>query len=344
VTDARNRRRSGPWRRALPWLVAAGLLAAFGVPTAAAVGALPVAPVIGDAHPESGNVSAVVNLTDTPRFVPNSLAANASATLSVELVNQGSFNHTFTMSKVPGIVLNTSWTPTELDAFFATNGTLANVSVAPGTTAWANVTFNSSVGGDTFEFASIVPYQFQAGMWGFVNVSATGPGLQLSDNTTNNLQFVPNVLVASSTHFPLILDVLVTNTGSLGHTFTVSPLDNYSLSVANYTQTLATNPPLVSASVPSGAGGTVWANFTVRGPGFYQYICTVTGHFANGMYGFLYVDVAPPPVQPPPSTALVETWVLLGSGALLGAGILIAVVASFSGRFPRRGSPHDRRH
>jgi uncharacterized cupredoxin-like copper-binding protein len=344
VTDARARRGSGPGRRALPWLVAALLLSALGLPAAAAVGTIPVAPAIGYAHPESGNATAVVNLTDTPRFLPNSLTANESATLSVQLVNPGSFEHTFTLSAIPDFVLNTSWTPTELDAFFAANGSLANVSVAPGTSAWANVSFNDSVGGDSFEFVSVVPYQFQAGMWGFVNVTATGPGLALSDNTTNNLQFVPDVLVASSSHFPLILDVLVTNTGSLGHTFTVSPLANYSLSVANYTSTLTTNPPLVSAPVGSGAGTSVWANFTVRGPGIYQYLCTVTGHFANGMYGYLYVDVAPPPPPVQPSTALVETWVLIGSGALLGAGVLIAVVASFSGRFPRRGGSHDGHH
>lgn len=326
-------------RRALPWLVAGLLLLALGLPAAAAVGSLPAAPAIGYGHPESGNTSALVNMTDTPRFLPSSLAANASATLSVRLHNVGTYAHTFTLSKVPNLVLNRSWTPIELDGFFNANGSLANVSVSPGGFAWANVTFNASTGADSFEFVSVVPYQFQAGMWGFVNVTATGPGLMLTENTTDSLSFVPNVLSVSTSHFPQILDVLVTNTGSFGHTFTVSPLANYTLSVGNYTQTLTTNAPLINAPVPSGAGASVWANFTVRGSGIYQYICTVTGHFANGMYGFLYVDVTPPAPPVVPSTAIVDSWVLIGSAVLLGAGVLIGVLASLAGRLPPRGPP-----
>jgi hypothetical protein len=133
----------------------------------------------------------------------------------------------------------------------------------------------------------------------------------------------------------------VTNTGALGHTFTVSPLSNFTLSPANFTATFQTNPPLVSAPVPGGAGGTVWANFTVRAPGIYQYICTVTGHFANGMTGFLYVDVPVPPPPVAPSTAIVDTWVLIGSAVLLGVGALLAVVASYAGRFPGSKSGRD---
>ncbi len=317
------------------------LVASIGLPSAAAVGRLPAAPEVGYAHPASGNATADVTMTDQPRFVPNSLTANASSTLSVHLTNSGQYVHTFTLSKIPDLKLNSSWTPTELDAFFNANGSLANVSVSAGATAWANVTFNGSVGGDSFEFVSVVPYQFQAGMWGFVNVSSTGPGVQLSDNTTDSYQFVPATLSASSTHFPVVVNVLVTNQGALGHTFTVSPLANYTLSPANFTDTFQTNPALVSAPVPGGAGSTVWANFTVRGPGIYQYICTVTGHFANGMTGFLYVDVPVPPPPVAPSTAIVDTWVLIGSAVLLGVGIVLALVATYAGRFPGSKSDHE---
>jgi uncharacterized cupredoxin-like copper-binding protein len=318
----------------VPWAVAALLLASIGLPTAAAVGRLPSAPEVGYAHPQSGNTTAAVNLTDRPRFDPDSISANASATLSVDLTNTGSYVHTFTLAKVPDLVLNSSWTPTELDAFFNANGSLANVSVAPGTSAWANVTFNGSVGGDSFEFVSVVPYQFQAGMWGFVNVSSTAPGVLLSENTTDGYMFVPDVLAASPASYPVVLDVLVTNTGQLGHTFTVSPLSNFTLSPANFTDTFATNAPLVNAPVPGGPGMTVWANFTIKAPGVYQYICTVTGHFANGMTGFLYVGVAVPPPPAVPSTAIVDTWVLIGSSVLLGIGGLLALIATYSGRFP----------
>jgi uncharacterized cupredoxin-like copper-binding protein len=340
VTDVRPRRLSRPWAWAAPWLVAAVVLASIGLPSAAAIGRLPGAPEVGYSHPASGNVTATVNMTDQPRFDPSSLIANASATLSVYLTNTGQYVHTFTLSSVPDLTLNRSWTPTELDAFFNANGSLANVSVAAGASAWANVTFNGSVGGDSFEFVSVAPYQFQAGMWGFVNVTSTGPGVTLSENTTDSYQFVPAILSASPAHYPAVIDVLVTNQGALSHTFTVSGLSNFTLSPANFTQTFTTNPPLVMAPVPGGTGSTVWGNFTIRAPGVYQYICTIPGHFADGMTGFLYVGVPVPPTAPPPSTAIVDTWILIGSAALLGVGALLAVVATYAGRFPR-GPSHQ---
>ena len=322
-------------------MLAALIVATFGLPSVAALGQLPSASMIGYGHPESGNTTPTVNLTDTPRFTPRSIIATAGATLSVHLVNQGVYNHTFTLSKVPNVVLAGSWTPSELNSFFANNGSFANVSVGPGNSAWANVSFNASTGGDSFEFVSLIPYQFQAGMWGYVNLTTSGPGTELMDNTTDVPAFVPTVLAALPTHYPLVLDVLVTNLGNDAHTFSVSPLSNYTLSV-NFTQTFATNPPLANQAIASGTGSVTWANFTVRGPGVYEYICTVTGHFQDGMTGLLYVGVIPPPPVPAPSTAVVESWVLAGSAVLLGVGIVLALVASYSGRFPSRPSGHDK--
>jgi len=109
---------------------------------------------------------------------------------------------------------------------------------------------------------------------------------------------------------------------------------NYTLSPANFTQYFQANPPLVSVTIPSGAGQAVWANFTVPGPGIYQYICEVPGHFANGMTGDLYVGIAPPPAPPAPSTAVIQGWILVGSGVLLGIGITLAAMTAYMGRFP----------
>jgi uncharacterized cupredoxin-like copper-binding protein len=329
----------------MPWFLAALLCLSLGIPSAGALARAPSAPSIGFGHPESGNVSSVVNMTDAPAFTPRSLSANVSSTLAVHLVNQGEYNHTFTVSKVPDVVLNTSWSPSSLSTFFKTNGSLANVSVAPGQSAWANISFNASVGGDSFEFVSLVPYQFQAGMWGFINLTVSGPGTMLQENTTDSYSFVPDVLyVPNATHYPIVIDVLVTNTGALGHTFTVSSLSNYTLSPANFSTTFAVNAPLVNAPVPSGAGSTVWGNFTVKAAGVYQYICTISGHFANGMTGDLYVGVPPPPPVPAPSTAIVDTWVLVGSGVLLGIGVLVAVVAAYVGRFPKAPGASEKHH
>lgn len=302
----------------------------------AALGAIPSAPGVGYAHAALAEESVQVNLTDAPAFSPQFLKVPANSNVSIRLENVGQYNHTFTLAATPNVRLAANASPAVVYQFFRQNGALANVSLAPGGQGWANLSFNASAGLSSFEFASVVPYQFQAGMYGLLNITSVGPGLLLSENTTDTLQFVPAVLSASPAHYPVVLDVLVTNQGSFGHTFTVVPQTNVTLSPTNFTQYFAAHPALVSVSVPSGAGSSVWANLTVNGPGVYQYICEVPGHFASGMDGSLYVGVPVPPPAAAPSTALVETWVLAGSAVLLAIGLAIALVASFTGRFPRR--------
>ena len=336
--------RARPLRRAAPWFIAALLLATVGLPAAAgAFGHLPYAPTVGYARP-TNSTALLVNMTDTPRFAPEFLSAPSGNSVTFHLVNQGTIVHSFTLLAQPGVRLNSSWTPSQIDQYFATNGSLANVSVPGGGQANETVAFNASTAFDSFEFVSIVPYQFQAGMYGFINLTSTAPGYQTSENTTDNYQFVPAVLVANSTHYPFNLDVLVMNTGNLGHTFTVAGQTNVTLSPATFATYFVQFPPLVNAPVPSGAGSTVWANFTVPGPGVYQYICTVSGHFANGMTGFLYVGVVPPPQAAPPSTAIVESWVLVGSGMLLAVGIVVAVATMFVGRIPTAPREESEHH
>jgi uncharacterized cupredoxin-like copper-binding protein len=285
-----------------------------------------------------------LNMTDTPRFAPQFVSAPAGTTARFHLVNQGAFPHTFTLLAQPGVRLNSSWTPGEIDHYFAVNGSLANVSVAAGSQANATVAFNASTAFDSFEFVSMTPYQFQAGMFGLVNLTTTAPGLTGSENTTDSYAFVPAILSASSAHYPFNLDVLVTNLGDLSHTFTLVGQTNVTLTPASYPAYLLQNPPIANANVPGGPGSTVWANFTVPGPGIYQYFCTVSGHFQNGMTGFLYVGVPPPPLPAPPSTAIIEGWVLIGSGVLLGIGVLAAAASAYIGRFPPRARGASEHH
>ncbi|MGD0250392.1 MAG: plastocyanin/azurin family copper-binding protein [Thermoplasmata archaeon] len=340
MSDAPTARRPRVRGRAIPWLIAALLLTTIGLPTVAALGRLPTVAEVGEARPLSANVSLSVNLTDTPAFSPRYLTAPAGSSVSIHIENIGIYDHTFTLAAKPNVALSPTLSPVQVYDFFETNGSLANVSVDPGGQAWANVTFNASLGLSSFEFVSVVPYQFQAGMWGLLNLSSTGPGLGLSENTTDALAFVPNVLSASPAHYPVVVDVLVTNLGSFAHTFTIAPQSNVSLSPANFTQYFQQHAPLASVNVPTGAGATVWANFTVTGPGVYQYICEIPGHFADGMSGLLYVGVSVPASIAPPSTAIVEVWVLVGSAVLLGIGVALAAVAAFTGRFPRPPGAH----
>lgn len=340
MSEAPTARRPRTRGRALPWLVAGLLLATVGIPSVAAFGKLPAAPEVGVARPLASNVSLAVNLTDSPSFSPRYLKAPEGTNVSIHLDNVGNYTHTFTLSAKPDVTLAPTLTPAEVYGFFRTNGSLANVSLAPGAAGWANVSFNTTDGGDSFEFVSVVPYQFQAGMSGLLNITLVGPGLLLSENTTNTPGFSPNVLAAAPSHYPIALDVFVTNLGDLSHTFTLASQSNVTLSSGNFTTYFMAHPPLVSVNVPASPGGTVWANFTLSAPGVFEYICEIPGHFAAGMFGLLYVGVPLPAVAPPPSTAIVEVWVLLGSAILLGVGLALAVIASLTGRFPRRPGSH----
>jgi uncharacterized cupredoxin-like copper-binding protein len=342
VTDASQARPTGGWRRPGPWILAGVVLTALSLPGGlAAAHLVRLAPEIGFARPLTGSGTSVnfsMNLTDTPAFVPRNLNAtvNGSAQISVALNNTGSLAHTFTLVNLSqaGVVLNRSWTPEQLDAYFAANGTLENVNVSGGTLAYANFTIPANSSFRSFEFVSTIPYQFQSGMWGFLNLTPAGPTLMLTENTTNSLQFVPNVLSAGpSVHGPVTLHVLVTNEGDLSHTFTVAAQSNTTLTTIAY---FASHSPMANVSVPASAGGTIWANFTVPGVGVYEYACTVPGHFADGMYGFLYVGVPVPPPPPTPSTTIVAVPVLLGSLTILGIGGVFAVASALTGRFPKR--------
>lgn len=332
-----TRSRPSPLRRALPWFIAGILLAGIGLPGSAfAESGLRAGPLIGEGHAiPAGNRTEVVQvvMSDSPAYSPASFTANVSSNLSVELFNNGSLAHTFTVSPLPNYVLPQNWTPLQLDHFYATEGALANVNVSAGQHAWANLTLNASTSPGAYEVYSLIPYQFQAGMSGRILVQG-GPGLELSENTTDSLSFVPNILDLTPSAYPVTVDVLVTNLGNDGHTFTMSPLSNVTLLPSNFTQFFQQHSPLTNAPIPSGAGNAAWANFTVYGPGVYQYICTITGHFANGMYGFLYVGVPIPPPPPPLSTAIVQGWILVGVAALLGVGIAVVIMASLTGRMP----------
>jgi uncharacterized cupredoxin-like copper-binding protein len=346
VTDATA---GGPHRflrRAFPWFVAAILLTTLGLPVVQGLSEIPVASAIGYAHPVPANETVLMNLTDQPAYSPQFVAVPSNSTLDLHLHNLGAYPHTFTLSNTSGTSarLASNATPSEVYAFFHTNGMQTNVSLAPGASAWANLSFNASTAYDSFEFASVVPYQFQAGMWGLLNITSTGPGLAVEENTTDAPGFQPSVLSASPAHYPAAIDVLVTNLGNLGHTFTVVPQSNVTLTVGNYSSYFTAHAPLVSATIPSGAGSSAWANFTIPAAGVYMYLCLVTGHFASGMDGNLYVGVPVPPPPASPSTAIVDTWILTGSAVLFGIGLVLAALASYSGRFPKAPSSHGRDH
>ncbi|HYK92469.1 MAG TPA: hypothetical protein VEY07_00290 [Thermoplasmata archaeon] len=287
--------------------------------------------------PSAGR-SATVNLTDQPAFSPSKLLAIAGQTLSLTLHNLGTYPHTFTISSVANFSIPASWTPQQLDQFFTANGSLLNLTVPGGQTVFGNVSFPTVDEGATFEFVSVVPYQFQAGMSGTVAVQypSSAGAYALTDQTTDNLRFLPATLaIPNATQFPITVSVEVTNAGTTTHTFTIEGQNNNTLLPGNFSSYFQNHPPLSSVNVPTTSGVPVWANFTITGKGAYEFICEVSGHFQGGMFGWLYVGYTPAPPPPPPSSAIVDPLVLAGAGALLGLAVVLTVVATFVGRFPR---------
>jgi uncharacterized cupredoxin-like copper-binding protein len=278
-----------------------------------------------------------VTLTDAPSFEPSALAAAAGSTVTVHLKNVGNYSHTFTVSSLGNHILNRSLTPAALDAFFPVTGSLTNLSVSPGTSVWTNFSVPSNASGLSFEFVSLVPYQFQAGMFGFLNVTGGSPAgaVKLADQTAGaGLAFVPAVLQVNATGYPLTIEVAVSNLGSTGHTWSVVGQPDVNLTPGNWPSYFQAHPSPGNVTVPTTPGAVVWANFTVSKPGTYQFLCEIPGHFGAGMVGYLYVGVPAPAPPVPLSDAIVEPLLLVGAGSLLGVGVVLAAAASLVGRVP----------
>jgi uncharacterized cupredoxin-like copper-binding protein len=283
-----------------------------------------------------------VNTTDTPSYQPNAISASEGTVLSIHVVNVGLFNHSFTVLATPNVRVPTNVTPTQLNAIVHANGTLANVTVAPGTSTWVNLTLNVSVPAgkvqNSYEILSIVPFQFQAGMSGYLNVTSstpTGPAQVLFLNGTDQLHWIPNALGVENVTLPVRIDVGVGRLGATPHTWTLDPNPNSTvMNPSNFQQYLAANPPPAGAnvSVNTPLGSFTWANFTLTKLGVYNFICEIPGHYANGMNGSLFVNVPIPKVSSP-STAIVMPGVLAVGAGLVGVGVVLVVAVSYQGRF-----------
>ncbi len=289
----------------------------------------------------SPQMNASINATDAPAFTPNVVVVPNGTSVRFHVSNIGTFPHTFTLLKSANLVVPRNATPAQVYQDLNRNGTIVNVSIAPKSSVTFNVTFTPVYGSGattaSYEFLSAVPYQFQAGMFGFANVTTTpsGPGQALFLNGTGAYQWLPaNLGVENVTHFPVVIDVLVGDIGSLPHTWTLDPVPNdVNITPANWPTVLKSHPPPSGANVSvSGSGATAWANFSLEKAGVFTFICTVAGHYQNGMNGSLYVNV-PIPLSAIQSTAIVNPILLAGAAALFGAGVIIAIVAQLRGRF-----------
>jgi len=114
---------------------------------------------------------------------------------------------------------------------------------------------------------------------GWINVSAVG-----------DYGYSPPTFQQVATHANIT--VTFTDQSQMEHSFTiigkqgwVVPNDSNMQEIDNLAY--GHSPPaLVNLNV-TGPGDTNVTNFTSPGPGWYEFLCTVTGHFQLGMYGFI---------------------------------------------------------
>lgn len=111
----------------------------------------------------------------------------------------------------------------------------------------------------------------------FLNVSAT-----------ESLSFVPDTLTVEPGE---AVHLEVTQLADFNHTFTLSPVANYTFPTSDTTADLdtffAAHTPLVNLTLGSTMGLHYYRNFTAPSQGSYEYVCLESGHFAAGMHGEL---------------------------------------------------------
>lgn len=336
---------SRPYGASFALVLAAALVVAVGLPLAAPIASANRAlPTLEFGRASAGGspapINFSVNATDAPSYQPTLLSgAVAGQTVGIELHNNGRYPHTFTLARQANVLLNTSWSPAALDGYFAQNGSFLNLSVGPGATINGSFVLPANASGGTFEFVSLVPYQFQSGMHGTMVVGAGAPSITLTDQALASLAFEPYILVANATSYPVTLGIQVTDVGALIHTWTLSALPNVEPTPSNFSTFFAQHPPAVNLQILN-PGTTYNATFILDGPGVYEFICAEPGHFQAGMFGMLYVGVAPPAAPTPLSTSIVQADVLVLAGGLVLVSAVLALSANFLGRFPARRRAH----
>jgi uncharacterized cupredoxin-like copper-binding protein len=126
----------------------------------------------------------------------------------------------------------------------------------------------------------------------FVRVAASG---SVSLSVSDSLRFTPSSVMVTP---GASIKVLISNLGSLAHTFTLSSVANYTIpssdTPADLSAFFSKNAPLANVSIGAGVGTTATVTFTAPKTGFYEFVCTVPGHFQSGMLGFLGSGVTPP--------------------------------------------------
>lgn len=308
-------------------LVMAALGGAAFLPVAAHYGAIPPNGAFAAARPLVASTFYIhLLLNDTSPgfyFGTSSNVVTADAPLSIGLWNNGSVDHSFVVYSVPNGVISSAnaSTPSALNATL--NGhNLTSVWLAPGTNQ--TVVLNITTSG-TYEIVAYYPY-LSANFFAYLHVLPPGSASRqyLFVNGTAQITFVPNVATVS----PGIPLIVVFGVQGYQHTFTLDACSNDSNIVTGVplpSNDACLNKPLLDSGFQN--PGTTWTSPPTIIPqaGIYWFVCLVPGHFQSGMWGHIYVGVAPTPAASIPQMQNVIQYAYLALGAVVigGAAFLV---------------------
>jgi uncharacterized cupredoxin-like copper-binding protein len=167
----------------------------------------------------------------------------------------------------------------------------------------------------------------------------------VSISAVNNFAFSPSMFENLSLNESISVSFSNLDTSGASHTFTIIGREGWvipksytpaQLTALAYGSTYPNKLNLESSTT----GDTVTGNLTVTAPGWYEFVCTESGHFQSGMYGFIAFGMALPSnltVSVPNTGPGAAVFIIIGTIVTL---TVIALVLGFIfGR--RRGSEFE---
>lgn len=167
---------------------------------------------------------------------------------------------------------------------------------------------------------------------GSLTGAATATGASsLSVTATGDYGYTPSTFQQVPTNSTIT--VTFTDGSVLAHTFTIIGREGWvipsDISASAFSNLVfGDSPPVLFDLNVSGSGDQVTGSFQSPGPGWYEFVCTVPGHFQNGMYGFIaFGEDLPGNLTTPSSRQSVVGSITPVQGAEIGALFLVVVLA-----------------
>jgi len=123
---------------------------------------------------------------------------------------------------------------------------------------------------------------------------ARAPSVGAADSlgvaATGNYGYLPSTFEQVPTN--TTISVTFTDESNLPHTFTIIGKQGWVIPTTYSSSQIdslgyGNAPPALFNLNVTGSGDVATGTFGAPGPGWYEFVCTVSGHFQNGMYGFI---------------------------------------------------------